>query len=198
MNEEPDNMKTIKPTKSPLSSPPEANRPFSSFSMRSNESKLRGAEIGDDDDFSDLLGGGEADLNQKVATFRLMESKKQSLYRPEDISKLSVRSDIQPSIPTSPRKLSGSTFAARPRLPSSGSAGSLSSRSPSRASSFRFASPQEEEQIKAMQEELSKYAEGDEEGYDDVFGPIEEDAVDKKRKHFSVARRHSADSHPRQ
>lgn len=177
-------MKTIKPTKSPLSSPPELSRPFSSFSKNTGQQAYdQTGPDSDGDDFADLAFD-EKELSQKVASFRLQGLKKNTIYRPEDISKLSLRGKGQPSQPSSPRRSTSgnSLFPDRPRLSSSGSFGSLSSRSPSRSSSFRFASPEEVEQIKATQEELSKYAEVEDEGYDDVFGHTEADNVDKKRE----------------
>lgn len=177
--DEHDNMQTIKPTRSPLASPPEAlpARSFSSMGRRNNDSN--DFEYGEEssEGYSDLAPDDERELSVKIEKFKANGLKSHRIYRPEDISKLSlVGSTLGPSHPTAGRRTSGDS-PSRPRLPSSSSFGSGSSPSHSRAASFRFITSEEEaNQIRATENELKKYAETqDEEGYDDVFG-ISKDA----------------------
>lgn len=166
--DEPDNMKTIKPTKSPLGSPPEVTRTISSIGRFGTESPSLYKDDSSED-YSDLAPADESDLNEKLQRFKLNGLQMGKIYRPEDISMLSLRGTPGPSRPTSSRDIS-SSLSQRPRLGSGGSFGSGSSRSPSRTSSFRFTPTDDAEQIKATERELSKYAEVEEEDYDDVFG----------------------------
>jgi hypothetical protein len=161
-------MKTIKPTKSPLGSPPEATRTVSSIGRFGTGSS---SQFRDDssEDYSDLAPTDESELNDKLQRFKLNGLQMGKIYRPEDISMLSLRGTPGPSRPNSSRDIS-SSLSQRPRLGSGGSFGSGSSRSPSRTSSFRFTPADDVEQIKATQRELSKYAEVEDEDYDDVFG----------------------------
>ena len=161
-------MKTIKPTKSPLGSPPEVTRSISSIGRFGTGSS---SLFRDDssEDYSDLAPSDESELNDKLQRFKTNGLQMNKIYRPEDISMLSLRGTPGPSRPSSSRDIVGS-LSQRPRLGSGGSLGSGSSRSPSRTSSFRFTPADDVEQLKATEKELTKYAEGEEEDYDDVFG----------------------------
>lgn len=169
--DEPDNMKTIKPTKSPLGSPPEIGRSISSIGRFGTGSS---SLFKDDssEDYSDLALPNESEFADKLQRFKVNGIQTSKIYRPEDISMLSLRGTPGPSRPSSSRDIV-SSLSQRPRLGSGGSFGSGSSRSPSRRSSFRFTPADDVEQLKATERELSKYAEGEEEDYDDVFGVSE-------------------------
>jgi hypothetical protein len=179
-------MKTIKPTKSPIGSPPEMTRTYSSFGRHNESSPF---DRGDDssEDYSDLAPSDELELDQKLAKFKLNGLHMNKIYRPEDISMLSLRGNSAPSMPSSSRGASGA-FSLPPRFSSSSSFGSGSSRSPSRASSYKVTTVEDVEHLRATEQELRKYAENDDEDYDDVFvgaGASER----KERKRFPVGRR---------
>lgn len=160
-------MKTIKPTRSPFGSPPEMTRTFSSFGRQSEISE-QNVDQGCPEDYSDLAPSDEMEFDQKLAKFKISGLQANKIYRPEDISMLSLRGTPGPSRPSSARGLSND-LPKRPRLGSSSSFGSGSSRSPSRAPSFRLTSMEDVEHLRATERELRKYAEEDEEDYDDVF-----------------------------
>ena len=173
-------MKTIKPTRSPLGSPPEMTRTFSSFGRQSDISE-QNVERESSEDYSDLAPSDEMEFDQKLAKFKISGLHLNKIYRPEDISMLSLRGTPGPSKPSSARNLSNG-LPKRPRLGSSSSLGSGSSRSPSRAPSFRLTCMEDVEHLRATERELKKYAEKDEDDYDDVFtGAVESER--KNRKH---------------
>jgi hypothetical protein len=181
--DEPDNMKTIKPARSPLNSPPEISRPFPSLTRSVAANYTLNANEDSSEDYSDLAPSDDLELGEKVQRFKLNGLKPHTIYRPEDISALSLRGTPGPSRSDSSRGPSGGYFE-RPRLPSSGSAGSISSKSPSRSASFRISSAAEAEHFEATEKELKKYAEEEDEGYDDVF------AAGDATKHLSTSSLH--------
>ncbi len=156
-----DKMRTIMPTRSPSGSPIISSAaspgPIRPLPMIRKESS--------DEDCFDIADVTDADFSQKVAGLRKRTTSHRGLYHPDDI-----RSHGLPSVLESPsmrRKASGgssrsSLVQQSPTLVSPGL-----SRSPSFQSSVKTMSQEESEKVAGLQ----KYAEQDEEDYDDVFVP---------------------------
>ncbi|TBU45550.1 kinase-like protein [Dichomitus squalens] len=124
------------------------------------------------EDYSDLLfEEDEAKLEEKVADFKMKNSVRRGLFHPNDIKTIG----LQPPSPgpmTAP--LPGLTHRrSRPSLSiiSTGpNSGPSSARGHSRSSSFVGNDSFGREQAKRLQSDLDKYADDDDEDYEDVFG----------------------------
>ncbi|KAI0718192.1 kinase-like protein [Cerioporus squamosus] len=124
------------------------------------------------EDYSDIMfEEDEAKLEEKVADFKMKNSVRRGLFHPNDIKTFG----LQPPSPgpmTAP--LPGLTHRrSRPSLSiiSSGAAsGPSSARAHSRSSSFVGNESFGREQARRMQADFDKYAEDDDEDYEDVFG----------------------------
>ncbi|KAL1746839.1 hypothetical protein HDZ31DRAFT_33179 [Schizophyllum fasciatum] len=165
-----DNAQTIRPHWSPSSGPvPLAKAPASEMN----------AII---EDYSDLAE--DDDLEGKVADFKMKNSFRRGLFHPDDIKVLGLNS-AGPSAPLSAPLFSDSPPRRSPRpspimLPTGKIAPSPATAQPRHARSSSFAGNLGEMRTSSMgqaearkilnQQEFGKYAEDDDEDYDDVFG----------------------------
>ncbi|RPD56118.1 kinase-like protein [Lentinus tigrinus ALCF2SS1-7] len=159
-----DNAQTIRPGRSPQGLGTTVPLPVA----KAPESQI--APIAED--YSDLLfEEDEAKLEEKVADFKMKNSVRRGLFHPNDIKTFG----LQPPSPgpmTAP--LPGLTHRrSRPSLSiiSAGPAsGPSSARAHSRSSSFVGNDSFGREQARRLQTDFDKYAEDDDEDYEDVFG----------------------------
>ncbi|KAI0683103.1 kinase-like protein [Earliella scabrosa] len=125
-----------------------------------------------EEDYSDLLfEEDEAKLEEKVADFKMKNSVRRGLFHPNDIKTFG----LQPPSPgpmTAP--LPGLTHRrSRPSLSiiaNGTTSGPASARAHSRSSSFVGNESFGREQARRLQADFDKYAEDDDEDYEDVFG----------------------------
>ncbi|KAH9932708.1 kinase-like protein [Epithele typhae] len=160
-----DNAKTIRPGHSPQGMGRNAPLPVS----KAPQPQI--APIAEDNDFF-FEEGDEDKLEEKVADLRLRNSVRKGLFHPNDIKMFG----LQPPSPgpmTAP--LPGlSHRRSRPSLsimPSGPSSGPTSARAHSRSSSYANESFGREA-AKRLQGDFDKYAETDDEDYEDVFGKV--------------------------
>ncbi|KAH9922944.1 uncharacterized protein B0H18DRAFT_1085777 [Fomitopsis serialis] len=164
-----DNAQTIRPTRSPAGP---TTVPLPMVTLPDADT-----ELGFDDDYSDILDDDDK-LQEKVADFKMKNSFRRGLFHPNDIKTYGLGS-TSPGPMTAPlpdlshkRSRPGlSPVVATPPLAGSSSARNAHSRSssfigPSGSGSFGRA----ESRRYPSQPEFGKYAEDDDEDYDDVFG----------------------------
>lgn len=131
------------------------------------------------EDYSDLAFDEDDDkLEEKLMDFKLKTSSRRGLYHPDDIKTFGL-GQISPGPKTAPlpeldRKPSRPSLSPRTSSPNASAGPSTSRPSHSRSSSFA-GSPggslgRSEIKRLASQAEFDKYAEDDDEDYDDVFG----------------------------
>jgi hypothetical protein len=181
--EDADNARTIRPIKSPVQSPnPAASEDGASISGKFPAwSAPTGLEA--KEDYSADLDIDENAFSQKISRLRVRRLALISvrMWKTEDsfqqqsstgqkrsskLSNTQVARDPSPSHPLTPSKLNNNeSLSRRPRLISPQSP---LSRSTSRSNSFR-GNDANEEVAKRTLSRLSKYAEVEDEGYDDVF-----------------------------
>ncbi|KAL1733487.1 hypothetical protein EV714DRAFT_204640 [Schizophyllum commune] len=165
-----DNARTIRPNFSPNSGPvPLAKAPANEINPII-------------EDYSDLAE--DDDLEGKVADFKMKNSFRRGLFHPDDIKVLGLNS-AGPSAPLSAPLFSDSSPRRSPRpspiiLPTGKIAPSPATAQPRHARSSSFAGNLGEMRTSSMgqaearkllnQQEFGKYAEDDDEDYDDVFG----------------------------
>jgi hypothetical protein len=156
-----DKMKTIKPTRSPASSPiisppvsPWLNRPLTTIRKESS-----------DEDYFDIEDVTDADFSLKVASLRKRTISHRGLYHPDDIRSHGLHSVLES--PLMRRTASGGSNRSSLILHSPTVVSPSLSRSPSHQSYLKTLSHEDSEKAAGLQ----KYAEKDEEDYDDVFVP---------------------------
>lgn len=170
-------MKTIMPKRSASSSGSISGS--MSDSIRSKSSlpasltrMAAGRVPADDEDFSDLDVGDAKSLREKIASMQKSRNTSGGLFHPKDIRNISFSSVSAASRSPPPvigaRRSSGDLLI-RPRLASPGSMGNLVPGTPSRTTTYHFSSPEAEEQMLRTERNLKKYAEDEEEDFDEVF-----------------------------
>lgn len=153
-----DNARTIRPHRSPMS----GNVPLAAAPAADLQPIV--------EDYSDLASEEDDVFQDKVANFRLKSGSRPGLFHPKDITTLGL-SSVPPAPNTAPLLPSETTSkspkfesATLSRIPSG------SKRSSSRSSSFAGSLGRVEAARVALNQEIDKYAEEDDEDYDDIFG----------------------------
>ncbi|GBE85072.1 predicted protein [Sparassis crispa] len=163
-----DNARTIRPTRSPQG-PGVVPLPLVSLPAL--------ATLGPDiEDYSDLaVGEDDAKLEEKVADFKLKNSFRRGLFHPNDIKTFALSAPPSPGPKTAPLPTL-SHRSSRPALSPISAAIPPPSRTHTRSTSFIGPSTgsfgRTESRRYPSQPEFGKYAEDDDEDYEDVFGKV--------------------------
>ncbi|KAF9046366.1 hypothetical protein BJ165DRAFT_1527473 [Panaeolus papilionaceus] len=170
-----DNAQTIRPIRSPAVVPlPLAQAPSSGIQPIL-------------EDYSDLaVGEDEEWLQDKVANFKMKNSVQRGLFHPDDIKTLGLNTSISSSsvgpgpmsapLPGLTRKSSKSSLSSLSPLnslgPASGGQFSAGASNHPRTGSFAGSAGRADAKNFLSQVEFDKYAEDDDEDYEDVFGKV--------------------------
>lgn len=155
-----DNARTIRPHRSPLSgNVPLATPPAPDL-------------VPIVEDYSDFAVEEDDVFQDKVANFKLKSGSRPGLFHPKDITTLGL-SSVPPAPNTAPLPLADTTTKS-PKLSSSplSRIPSGQQRSHSRSPSFAGSLGRAEGVRAALNQEIDKYAEEDDDDYEDLFGKL--------------------------